>query len=163
MPPRSDVARLQDKRKGAPNRGTCSFEITIELKSPAEETTASTTRAAGANLTNSLVVEIERDERRELSNLLGGQQRLGRWTEDRHLIEHPILGVANPSERLTEVVLVGPRCEIFRYRGPDRIDLLRIVLIQDRDAVRDVVAEVERIAGPASARPDCRSCRYASS
>ena len=103
---------------------------------------------AWAYVPNGLVVEEERDERRQLSNLLIGEQLLGRRAVDRHLVERLVLGVAHAVVRGVEVVVVGQRGEIGRHRAPDRVDDLAVRLVQDRDAVRDLVAQSERILLP---------------
>src|SRR6185437_3817413 len=111
-----------------------SYAGSTPFRSSAKESAPPAAGAAGSDLPDRLVVEEERDERRQLSNLLIGQQLLRRRTVDRHLVERLILGGAHPIVRLVEVVLVGQRREVFGDRRPDGVDDLAVGLVEDRDA-----------------------------
>src|SRR5262245_52278316 len=76
------------------------------LASSSEQPTAPTTCPTRTDLTQRLVVQEQRDERRQLPNLLRRQQRLRSRSEDSHLIERFVLGGTHTVVRLVDVVFV---------------------------------------------------------
>src|SRR5262249_28346563 len=109
--------------------------------SSTEEPTPPTTRPPRPDIPQRLIIQEQRNERRQFPNLLIGEQMLRRWTVDRHQIDRPVLRRANPVVRLIEIVLLRQRREILRHRRPERIDRSAVRLVEDRDAVGNVVAQ----------------------
>src|SRR6185503_9387363 len=117
-------------------------------RSAPEEASATAARATRPHLADRLVVQEQRDVRRQLPNLLGGEELLRRGTVDRHLIQRLVLRRAHARVGFVEVVLLGQAGEILRDGRPDRVDDLAVRLVQDGDAVGDVVAQLQRILLP---------------